>query len=51
MLAYGSLGYIPNREVWPQGNYELLSARCAPGMGERLVEFVLKLLNEARNGV
>ncbi len=49
-LANGSIGYVPNREAWPQGNYEVVSARCAPGSGERLVEAALKLLNEARNG-
>jgi hypothetical protein len=49
-LANGSIGYIPNREAWPQGNYEVVSARCAPGGGERLVEAALRLLNEARKG-
>lgn len=49
-LANGSIGYIPNREAWPQGNYEVVSARCAPGSGERLVEAALRLLNEARKG-
>jgi neutral ceramidase len=49
-LANGSIGYVPNREAWPQGNYEVVSARCAPGSGERLVEAALKLLNEAGKG-
>lgn len=49
-LANGSIGYIPNREAWPQGNYEVVSARCAPGSGERLVEAALRLLKEARKG-
>ncbi len=37
-LANGSIGYIPNRRAYPQGNYEVVSARCAAGSGEMLVE-------------
>jgi len=29
--------YIPNREAYAQGNYEVVSARCAEGSGELLV--------------
>lgn len=47
-LANGSMGYVPNREAYPQGNYEVVSARGAPGSGEKLVEVALRLLNEAR---
>ncbi len=46
-LANGSMGYVPNREAYPQGNYEVVSARGAAGSGERLVEVALRLLNEA----
>ncbi len=28
-LANGSIGYIPNRPAYAQGNYEVISARCA----------------------
>jgi hypothetical protein len=43
-LANGSIGYIPNRAAYPQGNYEVVSARCAEGSGERLVEVALEAL-------
>jgi hypothetical protein len=44
-LANGSIGYIPNKEAYPQGNYEVVSARCAAGSGEMLVEAALRLLS------
>ena len=47
-LANGSLGYIPNKEAYPQGNYEVVSARCAAGSGELLVDAALRLLNELK---
>jgi len=47
-LANGSLGYIPNRSAYAEGNYEVVSARCAEGSGERLVDAALKLLNELK---
>ena len=37
-LANGSIGYIPSKRAYPQGNYEVISARCAEGSGELLVE-------------
>jgi hypothetical protein len=43
-LANGSIGYIPNRRAYPQGNYEVVSARCAAGSGEMLVQAALQLL-------
>ena len=45
-LANGSIGYVPNREAYPQGNYEVVSARGEAGSGEMLVETALKLLEE-----
>ena len=45
-LANGSIGYIPNRSAYPEGNYEVVSARCAKGSGEMLVEAAVKMLNE-----
>jgi hypothetical protein len=45
-LANGSIGYIPTRQAWTQGNYEVLSARCAVGSGELLVETASRLLRE-----
>lgn len=45
-LANGSIGYIPSQRAWPQGNYEVVSARCAAGSGETLVETAIELLRE-----
>ena len=45
-LANGSMGYVPNREAYPQGNYEVVSARGDVGSGEMLVEAATKLLAE-----
>jgi len=45
-LANDSLGYIPNRSAYAEGNYEPVSARCASGSGEQLVEAATKLLAE-----
>jgi neutral ceramidase len=47
-LANGSVGYVPNREAYPQGNYEIVSARCEAGSGEKLVEVALKLLGQVK---
>jgi len=43
-LANGSLGYIPNRVAYPQGEYEVISARVAEGSGEQLVDAALDIL-------
>ena len=45
-LANGSIGYIPNVRAYPQGNYEVVSARCAAGSGEKLVGVAVRLLKE-----
>lgn len=45
-LANGSIGYIPNKQAYSQGNYEVVSARCAEGSGEQLVEAALRLLKK-----
>ena len=45
-LANGSLGYIPNRSAYAEGQYEVVSARCAEGSGEMLVNAALRLLTE-----
>jgi hypothetical protein len=45
-LADGAIGYIPARRAYAQGNYEVISARCAEGSGERLVDAALRLLKE-----
>ncbi len=45
-LANGSIGYIPDRAGFDQGNYEAVSARCAKGSGEALVEAAVRMLTE-----
>jgi neutral ceramidase len=45
-LANGSIGYIPNRRAYLQGNYEVISARCAAGSGELLVQAAVAMLKE-----
>jgi hypothetical protein len=45
-LSNGSVGYIPNRRAYPQGNYEVVSARCAEGSGEMLVRAAIEMLKE-----
>lgn len=43
-LANGSIGYVPNRVAYSQGAYEVVSARCAAGSGEKLVDSAVKQL-------
>jgi neutral ceramidase len=45
-LADGAIGYIPARRAYVQGNYEVISARCGEGSGERLVDAALRLLKD-----
>lgn len=45
-LANGIIGYIPARRAYAQGNYEVVSARCAEGSGELLVDAAVKMLRE-----
>ena len=47
-LANGSLGYFPDRPAWDHGHYEVITARCGRGSGERLVEAALRLLDEVK---
>ena len=47
-LANGSIGYIPTRRAYAEGNYEPVSARCAAGSGETLAETAVRLLRELR---
>jgi len=43
-LANGSIGYVPTRQAYAQGNYEVISARCAESSGEMLVDSALEQL-------
>jgi hypothetical protein len=45
-LANGSVGYIPNRIAYSQGEYEVYSSRVAEGSGEILVDTAIELLHE-----
>ena len=47
-LANGSIGYIPNRSAYAEGNYEVESARCAEGSGEMLVRVAVKMFEELK---
>lgn len=44
-LANGSVGYIPDRKAYEEGNYEPESARCAAGSGELVAETAIRLLS------
>ena len=45
-LANGSVGYVPTRRAYDQGNYEPVSARCAAGSGEKIAETAVRLLEQ-----
>jgi hypothetical protein len=42
--ANNSMGYIPNRSVYAEGNYEVPGARCAEDSGALLVETAVRML-------
>jgi hypothetical protein len=48
-LANGSIGYVPTRQAYSQGNYEVISARCAEGSGEMLVDAAISMLRKQFN--
>ncbi|MCR4411853.1 MAG: hypothetical protein NUV77_05435 [Thermoguttaceae bacterium] len=50
-LANNSMGYVPNRSAYAEGNYEVISARCAEGSGELLVETAVRLLKALQGPV
>ena len=43
-LANGTVGYVPTRRAYAQGNYEVVSARVAEGSGELLVDTAIRML-------
>ena len=54
LLAYtnGYIGYIPTRAAYADRlDYEVLTARVAPGEGERLADAALRLLAESSEGL
>jgi hypothetical protein len=46
----GAISYVPNRKAFPEGGYEVISARFSPGGGERLVDAATRLLIEMYHG-
>ncbi|MES2793355.1 MAG: hypothetical protein V4719_27335 [Planctomycetota bacterium] len=48
-LANRSIGYVPNLRAYPEGAYEGLATRCAPGSGEQLVDAATRLLLELKH--
>jgi hypothetical protein len=42
----GSISYVPNEKAFPEGSYEVDSARVAPGGGEVLATAAIRLLTE-----
>jgi hypothetical protein len=48
-LANGDINYIPNRQAYREGNYEVISARTVEGSGERLVETAIRMLKETHS--
>jgi hypothetical protein len=47
-LANANPAYIPTREAFAVGGYEVLNSRLEPGEGERLVEAAVSLLGELK---
>ena len=45
-LANGWVSYVPDRKAYPEGSYEVMSARCAPGCGEKMVDAAVRMLIE-----
>lgn len=43
-LANDNIGYVPRREDYVNGGYEVVSSRLAPGGGEKIVQTTLGLL-------
>ncbi|MGI9069376.1 MAG: neutral/alkaline non-lysosomal ceramidase N-terminal domain-containing protein [Pyrinomonadaceae bacterium] len=53
-IANGYIGYVPTREAYADGGYEVVSSKCQPGAADVLVEKVAnlteQLFSEAGNG-
>lgn len=47
-LANGSVGYVPTKRAYEQGNYEVVAARVAAGSGEKLVESAIRQLKSLK---
>lgn len=47
-LANNYCEYVPNRKAFPQGGYEVVRSRLAPGGGEMMVEAAVQMLKELK---
>jgi hypothetical protein len=45
-LANTGPAYVPNREAFAEGAYEVINSRVAPGGGEMMVDAAVNMLNE-----
>jgi hypothetical protein len=45
-LSNDTIGYVPNRDAYPQGAYEVFNARGGAGSGELLVDAAMRMLRE-----
>ena len=45
----GAAGYLPTRESYPEGGYEVQSSRFGPGAAETLTDQTLQMLRELHN--
>ena len=48
-LAGGSYGYIPTKEAFPHGSYEVVTCKYTQGCAELFVSDMLKILNQCKN--
>jgi hypothetical protein len=46
----GAISYVPNRKAFPEGAYEVISARFEPGGGELLADAAVRLLIDMYRG-
>ena len=47
-LTNNSLGYVPTKQAFAEGSYEIVNSQCSPACGEQLVEAAIGLLKELR---
>ncbi len=47
-LANDNCAYVPTREAYAQGAYEVINSRLQPGGGEMMVDAAIRLLKELR---
>ena len=45
-LANDNCAYVPTREAYAQGTYEVINSRLQPGGGEMLVDAAIRMLKE-----